>query len=359
MTDYLIDDTAPQGAKTLVRMLLDKKQVAAVLCPAATPWSKLPMPYLLVPGSDTDRIAPLTPAAPFNAARQGAQVLREATGKKIALVLKPCEVNALYELAKLNQCVISDDAMIISMECRGRLENKPYLEKLDADEGFDDRFYKEAAFADLITPSCKSCTAFVPENADLTILSISGPDGKTLVRADTAKGDDLMAALELDTAKGSDAETANALKSERASARDAELADVQDRTGSVDGLQAFLAGCLNCYNCRKACPVCYCRDCVFKTDVFDAKPHVLLNRAVKKGGIKLPQDTTMFHLTRMLHMAHACVGCGQCTSACPMDIPVADLFRLSGEKIQALYGYRPGQDMNQKIPMLSFGADDE
>lgn len=347
MTVYTIETQNPPGAgaKTLVRSLLDKKLVNAVLCPAATPWSELPMPHLLTPGCDTGRIAPLTPSAPFNAARQGAQVLREAIGKRIALVLKPCEVNALYELAKLNQCVITEDALIISMECRGRLENKTFLENPEMEAG-----------PSAITASCRTCTAFLPENADLTLLAVSGPGDKTLVRADSDKGTRLMTALEAaGTGQGVDPKKADALKAERASAKQADLAAIQEKTGSLDNLQTFLAGCLNCYNCRKACPVCYCRDCVFKTDVFDAKPHVLLNRAEKKGGIKLPQDTTMFHLTRMLHMAHACVGCGQCSSACPMDIPVADLFRLSGEKIQALYGYRPGRDMNEKIPMLTFG----
>ena len=137
-----------------------------------------------------------------------------------------------------------------------------------------------------------------------------------------------------------------------------QLTLTNETIGSIDGFQKIIAECINCQNCRTACPVCYCRQCVFKTDVFDTSPDVLYKRAAKRSGIKLPQDTTMFHMTRMLHIAHACVGCGQCTSACPQDIPVADFFRAAAERMQHLYEYKPGNDIEEKVPMLSFGGAD-
>ncbi len=42
-----------------------------------------------------------------------------------------------------------------------------------------------------------------------------------------------------------------------------------------------------------------------------------MNWADKHEFFKIPGDTLMFHMTRMLHMSALCVGCGQCSSACP------------------------------------------
>jgi formate dehydrogenase subunit beta len=63
----------------------------------------------------------------------------------------------------------------------------------------------------------------------------------------------------------------------------------------------------------------------------------------------------MFHMTRMIHIGHACVGCGQCSSACPQSIPVADIFRAVADNIQKTYDYHPGRSLSEKIPVLSFG----
>jgi formate dehydrogenase subunit beta len=359
IVETLYSSTPPaEGARQLLRDLLDKKAVDAVLTPAATPWSALPMPHLFVRSGDMDLARPLAPAAPFNAARQAAQVLRQAAGKRVALVLKPCEVRAFIELAKLNQCVLDENALIVSMECAGRLENAVFLEAVGTDPGSFDRLRDNPVLESGVTESCRVCTRFVPENADLVVQVFSGPVDATRLRACSDKGRAALEALGLAPAEADG--TRGPAVAERMARRQAleneSLTRTREAAGSVEGLQRFLAGCLNCYNCRNACPVCYCRECVFKTDVFDAQPELLLKRSDRKGGIKLPQDTTLFHMTRMLHIGHACVQCGQCSSACPMDIPVADLFRSAAEAVQNLYDYRPGRDLAEPIPMLSFGA---
>jgi formate dehydrogenase subunit beta len=104
--------------------------------------------------------------------------------------------------------------------------------------------------------------------------------------------------------------------------------------------------------------VCYCTTCVFTTDTFRHEPFQYLQWARRKGVVKMPTDTLFFHLTRMAHMSCACVGCGQCTNACPNDIPVSDLFTFVAEGAQTAFGYAAGMDLSQAPPMSGFEAEE-
>jgi len=68
----------------------------------------------------------------------------------------------------------------------------------------------------------------------------------------------------------------------------------------------------------------------------------------------MPTDTLFYHLTRLAHMSTACVGCGQCSNACPNDIPVMELFRMVAHRTQAAFGYRAGADPCQPPPLTEF-----
>jgi formate dehydrogenase subunit beta len=68
----------------------------------------------------------------------------------------------------------------------------------------------------------------------------------------------------------------------------------------------------------------------------------------------MPTDTVFYHLTRMAHMSTACVGCGQCSNACPSDIPLAELFCSVADRTQAAFGYRAGRSLEEKPPLTEF-----
>ncbi len=242
------------------------------------------------------------------------------------------------------------------MECRGRVENKIFLERIKEDPNYPDLYQFNEALQKEMTHSCSVCTGTVPDHADITVLTLGTGETGAWFRANTPTASAVLERLSLKLKplpKDHDASVADH-QAGREKLKAAALEEIRETAGSIEGLQQALAGCLNCYNCRNACPVCYCRECVFKTDVFESKPEILIRRAEKRGGIKLPQDTTMFHMTRMLHIGHACVECGHCTSVCPMDIPVAKLFSIAAENLQTLYDYRPGRDKKKPIPLLAF-----
>jgi formate dehydrogenase subunit beta len=66
----------------------------------------------------------------------------------------------------------------------------------------------------------------------------------------------------------------------------------------------------------------------------------------------------LFHVTRMLHMAHACVGCGMCSDGCPVSIPVADVFRAVGQAVQERFGYVPGRAPAEEMVIATFREDE-
>ena len=170
----------------------------------------------------------------------------------------------------------------------------------------------------------------------------------------------MLSRLELSSAAVSDKRAAAvaALVQQRTARRDEMFAATHAATDNLEKLTAYLAGCVNCYNCRVACPVCYCKECVFVTDVFNHEPSQYLQWALRKGAVKMPTDTVFYHLTRLAHMSTACVGCGQCTNACPNDIPVMELFRTVAHRTQEAFDYMAGRSYDEKPPLSEFREDE-
>jgi formate dehydrogenase subunit beta len=144
----------------------------------------------------------------------------------------------------------------------------------------------------------------------------------------------------------------------RSEAKDKKFAEYRAETNTFQALGEKLSACINCYNCRVACPVCYCKDCVFVTDTFRHTGDQFMMWADKGGMLKMPNDTIFYHLTRITHMSLFCVGCGQCTSACPNDIDLMPLFRTSADKTQAKFSYQAGRSVEEEQPMAGFAADE-
>ena len=57
-------------------------------------------------------------------------------------------------------------------------------------------------------------------------------------------------------------------------------------------------------------------------------------------------------------MITACVGCGQCTNACPNDIAVMPLFRMIAHKSQQAFDYEAGRNLEEKPPLSEFKEDE-
>ncbi len=348
--------------------LLATDEIGAVLVPQRLPMKNMVMPTLVSTPEQLEGMDPISPAFPMNAAKIVSRLTRKKIGRKIAALLRPCEIRAFVELVKLKQGR-TDELVIVGMDCLGACKNTDYFKYAGEDVAASSlEFFKAArdgkatapAGIDL-APACRSCEQPIPLGADIQI-GIYGldADDHLLLQASTAAGETLLDALSLAEAREPAGRRAaiDALVARRIENRDKMFADTREATNSLEKLTTYLANCVNCYNCRVACPVCYCKECVFVTDVFNHEPAQYLRWAERKGAIKMPTDTVFYHITRIAHMSTACVGCGQCSNACPNDIPVMELFRLLAAGTQKGFDYEAGRSIEERPPLSVFREDE-
>ncbi|KXS55690.1 MAG: hypothetical protein AMR96_06865 [Candidatus Adiutrix intracellularis] len=110
----------------------------------------------------------------------------------------------------------------------------------------------------------------------------------------------------------------------------------------------LIQGCLRCYACRQACPLCYCPVCF----VDETQPQWL-------GKSNDEMDTLTFHILRAFHCSGRCTSCGSCEAACPMDIKLREFNRILEEEVQKEWNYVPGLSWEQKPPLTTYRPDDE
>ena len=364
-----VKDNDMLGAlRGVFKNLLEIEAVQSLLVPQHLPMKNIVMPTLVTDPDQLNGVDPLAPAFAMNAAKIVARLTRKSMGTRVAAVLRPCEIRAFVELVKLKQGR-TDEVILIGMDCLGAFQNQDYFQLVaqsaaGSTVAFCERVLsgKSTVFKGLdLAPACKACEYPVAENADISIgLYGMDIDYALLVQSQTEAGAQILKQLNLAAADVPRARR-DAVKNviqQRTAYRDEMFAKTQAATENLEKLSSYFATCVNCYNCRVACPVCYCKEFVFVTDVFNHDPAQYLQWANRKGIIKMPTDTLFYHLTRLAHMSTACVGCGQCSNACPNDIPVMELFRTVARSTQQAFEYEAGKRVEQEPPLTVFHEDE-
>ncbi len=350
------DGNTLEAVRDLLRSLLDRKIVDALLVPIQGANHSV-MPALVRSATRLDRADPLAPVMAFNGARLVSMLTRENPNAKIGVVLRSCEIRALVELVKFNQASL-DHVTIIGVDCvgtmtvptyAGALEQSPDLQAqilVRASEGLGDDFTFRSA--------CAMCERPAPPHADIAIGFIGVDNSKALV---VEMRDEIAAVLGVapDSSVSEARDKALAgLAARRTAKRDAELNRFHEQLHASGGMTSYFANCLECTNCMNACPICYCKECFFRTANAEHAPSELLRAAKRQGAVNVPSDALLFQLTRLNHMATSCVGCGMCESACPHEIPLTVMFRSVGARVQKIFDYEPGRDIGDKPPFMDF-----
>ena len=113
--------------------------------------------------------------------------------------------------------------------------------------------------------------------------------------------------------------------------------------------QNELSKCIRCNACRDACPACTCEKCVFDNP----------NSGVENKSPANSFEEKLFHIIRAFHVAGRCTDCGECSRACPQNIPLHLLNRKFIKDINDNYGvYQAGSEVGQRGPLVNYTVDD-
>ena len=134
---------------------------------------------------------------------------------------------------------------------------------------------------------------------------------------------------------------------------ESECAACHTPTRSAEG-----AKCIGCHACSKVCPACYCHLCFFDSAASEHQTTDYEMELGRNGNVRVPLDTTFYHLVRLFHVSLSCVGCGQCGDVCPVDIPLGAMAVKTSGAVQQAFGYVPGKSITEELPATAFKPDE-
>jgi formate dehydrogenase subunit beta len=350
------EGSVQKGILDFLKQALKQSAFDAVLIPSRVPTGDSFAYFLIREEAFLKGPSPLPPIMPVQGARVISSISRHGKGKtRIAAILRPCEARAAIELAKLAQ-VDLENMTLITMDCPGVIPLRDYF--ADADKG--DKVFDDASHnwnAQPMRPVCRICDKFSALGGqDIHIGTLGTKNGSILLIPNSSKGEDILSRSDIppkEDISGWEAAVAKLMderKRERKRSNDALRVDIE----GIDRLVGAFSKCINCHNCMRVCPVCYCRQCHFDSDKMKFSFEDYLTRAKQRGGLRIPTDTLLFHIGRMLHMSLSCVSCGMCEDACPMSIQVSRIFTLVGDRNQEAFDYVPGRSLDEPLPLTTF-----
>ncbi|MEZ4812352.1 MAG: 4Fe-4S binding protein [Caldisericia bacterium] len=219
--------------------------------------------------------------------------------KKIGILVKGCDSKSIkvsISESKLDR----HDFWILGISCSGNLDVSRMRDSLEVDskEIVDDGKSIQLELLDgskmkleredWLLPKCIHCSITKPDNFDLLI-----PDDDPRESKD-----------------GMDMEWVSEYKNKPFHVRQ-------------EFILKHLSRCVMCFACRDACPGCHCNEnCVMNRQKLP-EPFIHKSHELK--------DILQYHFIHFYHLSDRCTGCGECTRACPENIPlniITDQLRL-------------------------------
>ncbi|MCK5784222.1 MAG: hypothetical protein KAH06_07230 [Desulfobacterales bacterium] len=351
-----VQGKSKNGVRTFLKELLNKDKLDAILMPAKNKTGTSYAWFLMNKNGFMETADPVPPVMTI----QGARVIKDLTvkgniPKKTAVVLRPCELRATVELLKHEQ-VNSDNLILISFDCPGAYPLNKYIR--DDRQALDKAHELSLGMNKLedARSVCSICHRFTGDGADIQLGFLGADDDGFFVIAGTERGGELVDDIDDSTTDNLELrkKAVEKLKAERTEKRDQTLNDFAKNIRGTEKFMNILSACVNCHNCSRVCPICFCRECYFDSSALRNGADNFIGRAKRKEGLRMPSDRLLFHLGRMNHMSISCVSCGACEDACPADIPVSMMFSLVGRDTQAIFKYEAGRDPDEELPLTLY-----
>ncbi len=344
----------------ILRRAFESGAADAVVAPVKTRgeksfiWLLIRSPILL------ERVCPLPPVI----TTQGARALsgfseKTLSGGRVVAIMRPCEARAAVELCKLEKLQL-ERFTVVTVDCPGAIKLSEFF--ANPERGWEE-FSRllSGAESELLREACRICVFFADAPSDVHIAFWGVGEGRFALVPKSPRGEEFVRLLGLSASADISSWRAavDAIAGERRTARNEAIKAAREKFTSPDGITAFAAECINCHNCMRVCPICYCERCFFETGFLEFPARGYQQRAKLKGAQRLPADVPHFHLGRMTHMALSCVSCGCCDDACPQKLPVSTLFAIAAEALQEMFDYVPGRSRDEEIPLRTFLVEDE
>jgi formate dehydrogenase (coenzyme F420) beta subunit len=106
--------------------------------------------------------------------------------------------------------------------------------------------------------------------------------------------------------------------------------------------------CLKCYACRQVCPMCYCERCLADKN----RPQAIDTSTHRQGNFA-------WHIARAMHLSGRCVGCDECTRACPAGIDLRLLNLTLARAAETKFNYRAGMDREVEPVIGAWSSQDQ
>lgn len=352
-----------------LKQALDKHSFDFLMIPVKGPdetsysWVLMKDPALL------DKADPLPPVMTVQGGHALSSITKHGSmGLETAAVMRPCEIRAAVELAKLKQIDL-EDITLISVDCPGAVPLTEYMDDPEKNMDKYETIFEQWEVSDDLRPACRYCHRFSLSPIEKKEEFVPGPDlhigigeGNKylfLIPA-TLKGAKLLESLGLEAAESLEEwETKiKKIKNKKLENKKQAEKDWSEKLQGADRFADAFDECINCHNCMRVCPICYCQQCYFDSRNLKLKPKDYLERSEKRGALRFPLDTLLFQIGRMSHMVLSCVACGACEDACPMNVPVGQIFAATGGMVQADFDYVPGINREEPLPLQDYREDE-
>jgi len=346
-----------QAILDMLKNAMNTKCFDAIIIPLKVPAGDSYTYLIINDPTVLDDASPLPPIMTTQGARAVSSISNcgsQESDLKIAAIMRPCEILATIELAKLKQ-VDLENIILISMDCPGVLPMAEFIK--DPIKG-EDTFDSSTEKWDLepMRPVCQICDKFGMLASDIHIGTLGIGNNSILLIPNSDKGKKILDTLNLEIKEPIEtwSKTIDELTTMRRQKKVEHHKNLESNILGLDNLLDAFSTCINCHNCMRVCPICSCRQCYFDSEVTKHQPDDYLLRAQRSGSLRFLPDNLLFHIGRMMHMSISCVSCGSCEDACPMDIPVAQIFDKIAHSTQDLFDYVPGKDLQEPRPLTTF-----